>query len=106
MKQMNSRRIETMNKFTEKSQLVRGKIISELASNLKYFKKHFSSTIMLTFAIGIFAYWPSVSIKKSGMGEYMKNVGQCMTVTFCLITTAERLKNEEDKSSKNKKAKV
>ncbi len=95
-----------MSKFTEKSQLIRGKFISELVLGLKYFKEHSSSTIVLTFAIGMFVYWPSVSIKKSGMGEYMKNVGQCMVVTFGLITTAERLKNGEDKSSKTKKEKV
>lgn len=95
-----------MSKFNKKVQLVREKIISELDSSLKYFKEHFSSTIVLTFAFGVFAYWPSVSIKKSGMGEYMKNAGQCMAVTYALLTPAERLKNEEDKSCKNKKEKV
>jgi F0F1-type ATP synthase membrane subunit a len=106
MKPMNSRRIELMSKFTKKSQLIREKTISELVSGLKYFKEHSRSTIVLTFAIGVFAYWPSVSIKKFGMGEYMKNVGQCMAVTFALIATAERLKNEEDKLCRNKKEKV
>jgi F0F1-type ATP synthase membrane subunit a len=95
-----------MSKFTEKVQLVREKMVSEFVSDLKYVKEHSSSTIVLSFAIIIFACWPSVSIKKSGIGEYMKNVGQCMAVTFCWLTIAERLKNEEDKSCKDKKDKA